>query len=314
MARPYRIQGENCVYHITSRGNGRKSIFHSEKDFHKFIEYLKKAKDKYEFYLYAYCLMDNHYHLFLETTIPNLSRIMQYLNTSYTVYCNVKRKSCGHLFQGRYKSILVEADSYFMELSRYIHLNPVRAMIVERPEDYKWSSYREYIGKTLPGLIDKTEMERYFKISSHAYKQFVLDGIGKKDTLFDPLYAGSILGSQRFIKDTIEDLKVEVETKDFAYKRIVQSSDPGQIISAIEKHYNIEAGIMQKSVNKPVLAKKVAIYLLKNLTAMTNKEIGKEFGISYSAVSKAAGDVERLMGEDGRVRDSIKELISRFKV
>jgi REP element-mobilizing transposase RayT len=140
MARPYRLQAENCLYHITSRGDDRKKIFLSETDFEKFLEYIKVAKDKFKFYLYAYCLMNNHYHLLIETTQSNLSRIMQYINTSYTIYYNGKRKRSGHLFQGRFKSIIVEADSYFTELTRYIHLNPVRAKIVDSPGIYRFSS------------------------------------------------------------------------------------------------------------------------------------------------------------------------------
>lgn len=314
MARPYRIQGENCIYHITSRGNGRDDIFHSEKDFCRFLEYLKKAKDKFRFYLYAYCLMDNHYHLFLETTLPNLSRAMQYINTSYTVYHNVKHKKSGHLFQGRYKSILVEADGYFLELSRYIHLNPVRAKKVTSPGEYKWSGYNECIGKAGTGLIDKAEMEAYFKMANSEYEKFVLEGIDRKSSPFESLYAGSILGSERFIKETIADLKIEVESKDFAYKREMQTSNPLEVINTVAKFYKVEPDILRKSANRPLLAKKAAIYLLKNLTAMTNKEIGKEFGISYSAVSKATGDMERLMGENKKTKSEIHRIISHFKV
>ena len=106
MARPHRLQAEGCFYHITSRGDNRKAIFVRDRDREKFLEYLLTAKEKFKFYLHAYCLMRNHYHLFFETTQPNLSRIMQYINTAYTIYYNVKRRKSGHLFQGRYKSIL----------------------------------------------------------------------------------------------------------------------------------------------------------------------------------------------------------------
>ena len=107
MARAVRLQAEDCFYHITSRGDDRKPIFRSERDYQKFLEYLALGREKYKYYVHVYCLMTNHYHLLIETTLPNLSRIMQYLNTSYTVYYNVKRKKSGHLFQGRYKSIIV---------------------------------------------------------------------------------------------------------------------------------------------------------------------------------------------------------------
>lgn len=133
MARPYRLQVEDCLYHITGRGDNRKKIYISSYDYEKFLEYLLIAKDKFKFYLHSYCLMGNHYHLFIETPQANLSRIMHYMNTSYTAYYNKKRNKSGHLFQGRYKSIVVDGDSYFLELTRYIHLNPVKAKIVSLP-------------------------------------------------------------------------------------------------------------------------------------------------------------------------------------
>ncbi len=126
MARPYRLQGENIFYHITSRGDGRRKIYGSESDYNKFLEYLLKAKERYQFRFYAYALMPNHFHLLIETLKPNISQIMHYIKSSYTTYYNTKRKNVGHLFQGRFKSIVVDQDNYFLLLTRYIHLNPVR--------------------------------------------------------------------------------------------------------------------------------------------------------------------------------------------
>lgn len=160
MARPYRLQAEDCLYHITSRGDDRKKIFLNETDRRKFLEYLLSAKEKFKFYLYAYCLMGNHYHLLLETTQANISGVMQSINASYTTYYNIKRKHCGHLFQGRYKSIIVDADTYFLEITRYIHLNPVKARIVKSPEEYPWSSYKGYLNKKGDGVIDKDRIKK----------------------------------------------------------------------------------------------------------------------------------------------------------
>jgi REP element-mobilizing transposase RayT len=114
MARPYRLQGEGYLYHITSRGDGRKKIYYNDRDYEKFLEYIKKAKEKYKFNLYAYVLMSNHFHLLIETTQANLSQILHYIKSSYTTYYNIKRRQSGHLFQGRYKSIVVDRDSESM--------------------------------------------------------------------------------------------------------------------------------------------------------------------------------------------------------
>jgi len=140
MARPLRIEYEGAFYHVTARGNERKKIFLSKRDHEKFLQYLDEARDKYRFILHAYVMMGNHYHLIIETPEGNLSRIMHYINSSYTTYTNVKRKRNGHLFQGRYKAIIVDKDSYLLELSRYLHLNPVRAKMVQHPGEYLHSS------------------------------------------------------------------------------------------------------------------------------------------------------------------------------
>src|SRR4030066_1532561 len=150
MARPLRIEFPGAYYHITSRGNERKAIFKNMGDRESFLSYLKLAYLRYGVVIHVFCLMNNHYHLLLETPKGNLSQIMRYINGAYSIYFNVKHKRTGHLFQGRYKAILVDADEYAGELSRYIHLNPVRAGIVSKPEQYLWSSYQYYVGKKKP--------------------------------------------------------------------------------------------------------------------------------------------------------------------
>ena len=124
MARPLRIEYPGAFYHALSRGNEQKDIFKSMSDREKFLTYLASATERYNAVFHAYCLMSNHYHLMVETPLGNLSQIMKHINCSYTTYFNIKHNRAGHLLQGRYKAILVEADAYAAELSRYIHLNP----------------------------------------------------------------------------------------------------------------------------------------------------------------------------------------------
>jgi REP element-mobilizing transposase RayT len=314
MARPYRLQGEGLLYHITNRGDDRKKIYLSDYDYNKFLEYLKIAKEKYKFYLYAYCLMGNHYHLLIETTQPNLSRIMQYLNTSYTTYYNIKRKKYGHLFQGRYKSILVDKDAYLLELTRYIHLNPVRAKITSAPEKYKWSSYHGYINKRGDGYIDKEQISRYISMKPAKYHQFVLEGINIKDSPFKNVYAGFILGTEHFIKDILKVLKEHVEAKDFSYKKALQETiAPETIIAAIAKYYRRTSQDILKTKERPAPERKVAIHLMKRYTALTNNEIGRFFSLTYSAVSKAAKDAQSLIDKDEEVKTAAEKIISTFK-
>ena len=126
MARPLRISYPGAFYHVTSRGNERKAVFKSSGDREKFLGYLASASQRYDARVHAYCLMDNHYHLLLQTPRANLPEIMHHINGAYTTYFNVKRARSGHLFQGRYKALLLDADSYLLKLVRYVHLNPVR--------------------------------------------------------------------------------------------------------------------------------------------------------------------------------------------
>ncbi|MEA3437329.1 MAG: transposase [Thermodesulfobacteriota bacterium] len=314
MARPYRLQGEGCFYHITDRGDDRKKIYISEYDYKQFLKYLLLAKDKFKFYLYAYCLMPNHYHFLLETPQPNLAKIMHYINTSYTTYYNVKRKKSGHLFQGRYKSIVVDKDNYFLELSRYIHLNPVRAKIVKRPEEYKWSSYNGYMRKKGDGYIDKGQINIYLDMKSNRYKQFVLDGISKETDPLRDIYAGFILGVPSFIKDKLEDLKVQIESDDISHRKTInKNTDIEEIAGVVAEKYGKDREKLYRLKKKPLLARKMAVYLSKRLTGLMNKEIGNRFLISYSAVSKAAKDVERLMQENKGVKRDVEMFISHFK-
>ena len=153
MARSLRIEYSGAFYHVTSRGNERKTIFSDAWDLEKFLSFLESAVERHGALVHAYSLMGNHYHLLLETPNANLSRIMRDINSSYSTYFNVKWKRTGHLFQGRYKAILVESDAYAAELSRYIHLNPVRAKMCEAPEEYPWMSYKFYTEGNEPSWL-----------------------------------------------------------------------------------------------------------------------------------------------------------------
>jgi len=150
MARQLRIEFEGAYYHIFSRGNNQSNVFHSDEDRQDFLYILADMSERFEIEIYAYVLMDNHYLLLLRTMRPNLSKSMQWLGTRYTLRFNLRNLQSGHLFQGRFKSIIIENDAYLLRLSCYIHRNPLRAGIVDRLVNYKWSSYRFYAYKKKP--------------------------------------------------------------------------------------------------------------------------------------------------------------------
>lgn len=141
MARPLRIEFAGALYHVTARGNARQDIYLDDGDRRQFLDLLAHAVNRHDWYCHAYCLMGNHYHLLVETGTPTLSKGMKLLNGSYTQYFNQRYRRVGHVFQGRYSAVLVQKESYLLELARYIALNPVRAQMVRRAQDWPWSSY-----------------------------------------------------------------------------------------------------------------------------------------------------------------------------
>src|SRR4030042_2091135 len=219
MARQLRVEFENAFYHITSRGNQRDKIFFDVADRERFLEILSRTKERYGFLLHGYALMDNHYHLLMETPKANLSQIMQNINTSYTVYVNRKYQRSGHLLQGRFKGIIVDKDRYLIALSRYIHLNPVREKLVKRAGDYPWTSYRAFIDQNTEDLLVDTgdtlsHFSRRRKRAIGAYREFVEASGGKEENPFAEVDAGFLLGKGAFrakVLRRIEKMKMDEE-------------------------------------------------------------------------------------------------------
>jgi len=158
MSRKPRIHLPGGYYHVMLRGNGGNEIFFSSADRSRFLLFVQEGIERYGHRVHAFCLMDNHVHLLIQVGKISLSKVMQNLGFRYTRYINHNRKSVGHLFQGRFKSILVEADSYLLELTRYIHLNPVRAGVCESAEQYEWSSHHAYLGSTATPWLHTQEV------------------------------------------------------------------------------------------------------------------------------------------------------------
>lgn len=206
MPRLPRIWFPEALYHLTIRGDNREPIFFAEPDYRRYLKLLKDAKQRYGCQLFAYALMTNHVHLMVQTgqTHP-VSKFMQLVNTTYTVYVNKKYKRVGHIFQGRYHSVLVERDSYALELTRYIHLNPVRAGMARVPDEYRWSSYRAYLGRDGSRLVDTElilDMINPLKADQRdLYVQFVMDGLSIRSGLLEQelLTPNHILGTPEFI-------------------------------------------------------------------------------------------------------------------
>ena len=187
MTRQWRIEFEGAYYHILSRGNERRNIFTDNDDRISFLEILGKMSERFEVDVYAYVLMNNHYHLLLKTNKPNISKGMQWFGTTYTRRYNVKHKRNGHLFQGRFKNFLVENDEYLMLLSCYIHRNPLRAGIVRRLVDYPWSSYPVYAyGKKSPEWLRTAPILSHFNTKNKLEKAAKILKCNTNDFLQSP--------------------------------------------------------------------------------------------------------------------------------
>ncbi|MBA3031147.1 MAG: hypothetical protein FP816_20360 [Desulfobacteraceae bacterium] len=311
MARPLRIEYPGAFYHITSRGNERKAIFKSRRDREKFLEYCESAVLRYGAIIHAYCLMDNHYHLLLETPSGNLSRIMRHINGAYTTYFNVKRQRAGHLFQGRYKAILVESDEYADELSRYIHLNPVRAKMVEHPEDYEWSSYPYYTGmKKPPEWLYRDSILGYFgkqiSASEKSYKIFVEKWIdqGYESPLKD-VESSTLLGSSDFIKHIQERYLSGLKPADDipAIKTLSRKVTLDRIFD------RVDAGLK----TKPAWVRNAKMYLGQKYSGKPLKEIAVHFGIGASGVSQSSRRFSERMEKDRKVKDQVEKIENELK-
>ena len=211
MARPLRIEYPGAVYHITSRGNEKKAIFRDNVDRESFLNILFKVNDRYNWTCHAYCLMDNHYHIVVETPDGNLSLGMRQLNGVYTQAFNRRHLRAGHLFQGRFKAILIQKDSHLLEVCRYVALNPVRAKAVANPQRWLWSSYQATAGMVLPHKCLTREwillqFGSLLPAAEREYRNFVSAGMDE-ESIWRKVKAQSILGGEDFPEDFADYIK-----------------------------------------------------------------------------------------------------------
>ncbi len=209
MARPLRIEFPGAVYHVTSRGNARADIFDVDSDREIFLKILGQVVRRFNWLCHAYCLMDNHYHLLIETPEVNLSAGMRQLNGVYTQAFNRAHGRDGHVFKGRFKAVLVEKENHLLELCRYVVLNPVRAAMVERPEQYPWSSYLPALGKAAsPAFLTTEWILGNFSASlaeaRRRYRQFVQEGLDAAESPWEKLSGQILLGSEAFVQQAKE--------------------------------------------------------------------------------------------------------------
>ena len=311
MARPLRIEYVGAFYHVTSRGNEQRDIFRDPKDREKFISYLESATQRYGAVIHTFCLMDNHYHLFLETPLGNLSQIMRHINGAYTTYFNVRHQRSGHLLQGRFKAILVEANEYAKELSRYIHLNPARANVVDKVITYPWSSYPYYVGRRrIPGWLKTDFILGYFgkrlKSAMNNYREFV-EAVEEEEcgSPLKDVIASTILGSSDFVENIKEKyLSVKEANRDVPALRELLEKPTIEMI-------NIEVKSILTANAK--LSRQVSLYLCHKYSGKKLKEIGGYFGVSESAVTQASHRLVMKITRDRKLKKAVEILEEKLK-
>ncbi|MEW6173319.1 MAG: transposase [Bacillota bacterium] len=276
MARPLRVEYPGAVYHITSRGNARDKIFADDQDRENFLSVLASVVKRYNWLCHAYCLMDNHYHLIVETLDANLSVGMRQLNGAYTQKYNRKHNKPGHVFQGRFKAILVDKENYLLELCRYVVLNPVRAKMVEEPKQWPWSSYGATAGlEPVPGYLSVDWILGLFsakrKVAQKRYQLFVKEGMHTASP-WDELQGQVLLGKEGFV-EKFKDLLADKE-------KLKEIPRPQRYVGrpSLDKLFE---GVDTKS------GRDRNVYDAHIKYGYTLKEIADHLGIHYTTVSKA---------------------------
>lgn len=309
MARPLRITFDGALYHVMNRGLNRAPVFHTRIDYETFLHTLGQACSCYNVKLYAFCLMPNHYHLLIQTQESNLSRFMRHVDGIYTQRFNRCHKRDGPLFRGRYKSILVQADTYLIHVARYIHLNPLKAKLTEQADHYEWSSHKFYIkGKGLPVGLDTRLVLSMFSADHRqalrSYKKFMLDTtISDLDQFYASKKLKSILGEDGFIEQIKEehiysDNKPDNEVTE---KRMLRGEC---VVLRVKREVCRSLNVKERSLyaggrGKENTPRQMAIALSKDLSGLTLSEIAKLYGIkSYKTLGSHCYRFNNLMASD----------------
>jgi putative transposase len=311
MARKPRVYYPGALYHVILRGNGGRTIFFDDKDRTRFYFLVQEGIERFGHRIHAFCLMSNHVHLAIQVGDVTLSRILQNLSFRYTRWVNWRHNRSGHLFQGRYKAVLVDADVYLQELTRYIHVNPVRAKMVKEPEDYPWSGHRVYLGlETIPWLTTEWVLSQFSEklaTARRAYKRYVMDGKGngrQEEYHRGSESDGRILGDDTFIDRVLEEKQTKPRLK----------TNLSRVIKQVCGRYSVkerELGIRGKDRRLAEMRAMIA-WLIMELEVSTLSELGKLTGRDITTLSSAVKRLQIRAKMDLELTERMKELREVF--
>ena len=296
-------------------------MYRTYQDRRLFLELLEEMSVRFNVEVSAYVLMSNHYHLLVKTLDGNLSKAMQWFGTSYTRKFNIANRTGGHLFQGRFKSIIVQNDAYLLQLSCYIHRNPLRAGMVERLADYKWSSYPRYAyKKTGPEWLKTDAILNQFsgKDKRRAYRNKVQRYSDEEQRIWEDVKHGLIYGSENFVSDIRERfLKGKKKEELPQHNSLFRECDLGDLLEKASAvlGFDLVAACNAKKVS-PVEKdhRDLLVHLLWEAGRLSNREIGGYFGLTYSAVSRRVKLIADRLRVDGELRQTYDALKSKIKV
>jgi len=328
MARPLRIEFQGAIYHVTVRGNARQAMFLDNRDRNQFLKQLAQSVGTYDIRLYIFCLMTNHFHLLLETQQANLSRFMQALETAYTVYFNLSHNRRGHLTQGRYDARLVQSDRYLLRLSRYIHLNPVRVgKIAHLPLDrqvkylreYRWSSYRGYIGSTKP-----LEFVQYAPVlallgggkaaTAAVYRKFVETALAETDEDLARILKASprCIGGEAF-RRWVDGLYAKLLDKrrkkeDVSFGRQAATMEPEAVLDIVSRELKVPKESLRWRTRGSI-ARAVAAQMLCKYAGITQRDAGAVLRLKTgTAVSHHLKKLRRELAVDRQLAKAVSRI------
>jgi putative transposase len=313
MSRPLRIEFAGALYHVMSRGNQRKAIVRDDADRGKRLDWLRRTVETYGWRLHAFVLMNNHDHLFVETPEANLSAGMQHYNSSYTGYFNRRHSRVGHLFQGRFKGHLIEEEGYFLEVSRYIHLNPVRAGLVDRPQDWPWGSGPGYIraARKLKWITYDRVLGEFGRKASQTrrnYAKFLRASLAEKPRRpFDAAVRGLLLGSSEFVDRVRHLLDEQPDDHDVPELGHLRSRPPIKtIVAAVASHFDVAPADWGPNRRSNSASRAVAAYLARCSFGYPATTIAAALGYrDHGGVGQA---VRRVQGGTAKLKRTVKRL------
>ena len=321
MGRAWRIEFEGALYHVMSRGNEGNDIFLDDRDRQRFLYALGEFYERFDIEIFAYVLMRNHYHLLIRTHRPNLSKAMQWLGVTYTRRFNNTHERSGHLFQGRFKSIIVQNDAYLMQLSCYIHRNPLRAKIVNRLMDYRWSSYPSYAYsyKSPSWLSTELILSRLKnqKDRHKAYREKVQRYANEEKFMVEDIRHGMILGTKKFVEQIRKlYLPESVHSEIPQQKSVANEINPLSSLKQAAEILKCDFKSLQQASRVSTTDKEnrdLLIYAAWKAGRLTNAKIGELFGVTYSSVSHSVKSVKLKLENDPKLGKKLNGIYSLFK-